>query len=568
MSHFPRRSPSHGPRGADCEGSTGSVEPLPEGLAPALAHESAYREDPSAAAGLEALQTHISHVFLTGERVYKLRKAVDLGFLDFSTRATRNADCLREVALNRRLAPDVYVGVAPVRPADGAFRVGPVGEALAGDVEHVVVMRRLPAGRDALSLLSQGELTSAHVDAVAARLAAFHAKQALGAPAPFEPEAWRRRIVEPVEENFASLDRAAGRTVSECTLERARRKARAFADKKGWRFEARRRDGRAVDGHGDLHLEHVWFEGDAGDPRLVDCIEFSERLRRIDPASDVAFLAMDLVYRGRRRLAERFLRRYARDSDDYDLYRVVDYFVAYRAGVRAKVAALAAEEPEIPAEQRERAAESARQHLALAVHALESTGTGGVVVVCGAVGTGKTTVAERVADVLAGVVISSDRVRKRLAGRAPTERPGPSEEGFGRGIYTPEHTRRTYAGLLERAEPIAASGRVAVLDATYARADLREDVRTWAEARGWAALLVEVRCAPEVARQRLAQRRTEARDASDAGPELHARSAAAFEPVEDWPPARRCAVDTDVPDWERRLRGDLCALWSEAVGAG
>jgi len=568
MSDSPRGSCSPGPREADRAGSTGSVEPLPGGLRRALAEKDAYPRDPSASEGIEVRQTHISHVFLSGERVYKLRKAVDLGFLDFSTRTARNADCLREVALNRRLAPDVYLGVAPVCREGGGVRVGPVGEVLAGDVEHVVVMRRLAAGRDALSLLSQGALTPAHVDAVAARVAGFHAEQGLGVPAPFEPEAWRRRIVEPVEENFASLARTAGRTVSECALERARRKARAFADKKGWRFEARRRAGRAVDGHGDLHLEHVWFEGDAGDPRLVDCIEFSERLRRIDPASDVAFLAMDLVYRGRRRLAERFLRRYARDSDDYDLYRVVDYFVAYRAGVRAKVAALAAAEPEVPAAQRERATESARQHLALAVHALESPGPGGVVVVCGAVGTGKTTVAERVADVLAGAVISSDRVRKRLAGRAPTERPGPSEEGFGRGIYTPEHTRRTYAALLERAEPVVASDRVAVLDATYARADLREDVRTWAEARGWPALLVEVRCAPEVARQRLARRRTEARDASDAGPELHARSAAAFEPTEDWPAARRCAVDTDVPDWERRLRGDLCALWSEAVDTG
>jgi len=545
-----------------------SVEPLPEGLPGALAEEGAYPQDASAAAGIETRQTHISHVFLTGERVYKLRKAVDLGFLDFSSRAARNADCLREVTLNRRLASDVYLGVAPVRTEGDGVRVGPVGEALAGDVEHVVVMRRLAAGRDALSLLCRGALTPAHVDAVAARVAAFHAEQGLGVPAPFEPEVWRTRIVEPVEENFASLARAAGRTVSECALERARRMARAFEDKQGWRFEARRREGRAVDGHGDLHLEHVWFEGDAGDPRLVDCIEFSERLRRIDAASDVAFLAMDLIYRGRRRLAERFLRRYARDGDDYDLYRVVDYFIAYRAGVRAKVAALAADEPEVPAARRERAVESARQHLALAVHALESTGTGGVVVVCGAVGTGKTTIAERVADVLSGAVISSDRVRKRLAGRAPTGRPGPSEAGYGRGIYTPEHTRRTYAALLERAEPVAASGRVAVLDATYARAELREDVRSWAEARGWPALLVEVRCAPEVARRRLARRRAEARDPSDAGPELHARSAAAFEPVEDWPAARRCAVDTDVPGWERRLRGDLCALWGEAAEAG
>ena len=546
-----------------------AVEPLPEGIEHGLAEPAAHPDDPSASAGVETLQTHISFVFLTAERVYKLRKPVDLGFLDFASREARNRDCLREVALNRRLAPDVYLGVAPVLAEAGRFRLGPPGEALAAPgagapaPEHCVVMRRLAAGADALSRLQRGELDAGHLDAVAERVARFHAEHGLGAPAPFEPAAWLERISGPVADNFAAFDGPAGACADPAVLERARRAARLFEDKEAWRFERRREQGRAVDGHGDLHLQHVWFEGDSREPLLIDCIEFSERLRRIDAASDVAFLAMDLVYRDQALLAERFLRRYARASDDFDLYHVVDYYVAYRAGVRAKVAALAAEEAEIPAAQRRAAAESARRHLALAARALERERRGGLVLVCGIVGTGKSSVAELAADALPGVVISSDRVRKRLAGLAPAERAGGA---WGRGLYTAERTQQVYAALLERAEPVVASGRAAILDATFARTGFRDQARRWAEARGAPVVLVEVRCERGLVLERLARRAREGRDPSDAGPELYERSAAAFEPTDAWPAARRCALRSDAPGWREAAAAELRALWSRARG--
>lgn len=537
-------------READTGAARARGEALPEELERALLDPAAYPGDPTAAAGVEVVQTHISWVFLTRERVYKVRKAVDLGFLDFSTRAARNADCAREVALNRRLAPDVYLGVAPLAPGDGGLRVGPPGEALApGAPEHCVVMRRLPDGGDALARLARGALEPTHLDAVAERVAAFHDANGLGAPAPFTREEWRARITGPVADNFTSLDASLAGAPEREALARVRARTADFERRHDARFEARRRAGRAVDGHGDLHLAHVWFEGESRDPVIIDCIEFSERLRRIDAASEVAFLAMDLAYRERSDLAERFLRRYARERDDFDLYAVVDYFVAYRAGVRAKVAALAAAEREIPAEQRARAAESARRHLAFAAGALERPRAGALLLVCGVVGSGKTTVAELVADVLGGAVVSSDRVRKRLAGLAPLDRP---RAGFERGIYTPERSKQVYGGLLERAEPIVASGRVAILDATWARAAQRAEALAWARARGIPALLVEARCGREVALERLSRRRREGRDPSDAGPELYDRSEAGFERPDEWPAARRLAVATDAEGWRSR----------------
>ena len=313
-------------------------EPLPEGLVEGLSRPGAYANDPSAAAGVSTVQTHISHLFLTAERVYKLRKAVALGFLGFGTRQIRNRDCLAELRLNRRLAADVYLGVAPIQISGRDVFVGEVGESTAQpDLEHCVVMRRLPDGRDGVSLIERGKFGPQQVDAVAQAIVRFHEQHRLGRPAPFTPEAWSERVSQPVEDNFTPISRV----IDDDRRSRLARGTRDFFERHRDQFEMRRVEGRAVDGHGDLHLAHVWFETDDSNPLFVDCIEFSDRLRQIDAASEAAFMAMDLTYRGHPDLADRFLRRYAAHSDDFHLYSVLDYYLSYRAAVRAKVAAIA-----------------------------------------------------------------------------------------------------------------------------------------------------------------------------------------------------------------------------------
>jgi len=532
------------------EGAAGAApgEPLAPRLLQALASADAHPGDPSRGAGVEWVQTHLSHVFLTRDRVYKLRKAVELGFVDFRTRAARNADCLRELRLNRRLAPDVYLGVAPVEPVAGSYRVGAVGEEIArADLEHVVVMRHLRSGSDALSLLNRGALHARHLDAVAARLARFHAEHGLGAPSPFSPEAWLEAVSAPMRHTLESLASAAAGLIDRARLEQLRRRSDAFVEEhRGW-IEERRRTGRAVDGHGDVHLQHVWFEPGRSEPLLIDCIEFNEGLRRIDAAAEVAFLAMDLRYRGRARLAERFVRVYAALTDDYDLYRLLEWFVSYRAAVRATVAAIAATDPGIGAEQRNRAACSARDHLALALRALAPRPRGGVALVAGVVGSGKSTAAALLADAAGGVVVASDRVRKALRGLAPADRAGAD-------LYAEGEKDRVYEALLERAAPIAESGRVAVLDATYARERHRRAALAWATERGLPFWILETTCAAPVALERLAHRQAAGGDPSDAGPELYASSAASFEPIGPMPGAEHRAVRTDEPTWRSELR--------------
>jgi hypothetical protein len=258
---------------------------------------------------------------------------------------------------------------------------------------------------------------------------------------------------------------------------------------------------------------------------------------------------MDLRYRGAPALAEHFLRRYAALRDDFGLYGVVDLFGAYRAAVRAKVAAIAAQDAAIEAAQRERAAQSATRHLALALELLRAPVPGPLVVVCGSVGTGKSSVAERLAEACGGAVISSDRTRKALAGVAPESREGAS---LGSPLYSDAATQRVYAALLERAAPVVASGRVAVLDATFARAEQRNAARSFAASAGARALLVEVHCAEEIARGRVALRAARGEDPSDAGPELVGVSRAAFQPPEEWPSEDRAQIHTDH-DWAESL---------------
>ncbi|HEB91651.1 MAG TPA: hypothetical protein ENI85_18895 [Deltaproteobacteria bacterium] len=500
-------------------------------IARALSRTSTWPGEADETTPVEWIQTHISHVFLVGDRVYKLRKAVRLPFLDFGTTALRNADCLNEIELNRRLAPSVYLGLAPLFWGDGGIRIGPVGESIeTDDTEHLVVMRRLPSGRDALSLVRAGRLTPDHLEAVADRLSRFHAEVGLGRPAPWTAEEWIDRIGGPVFACFPAIRDS--KRIPEVRIRSLEARAREWIGRHRDRFETRRLSGKAVDGHGDLHLDHIWFEDDAQPPLIIDCVEFNADLRRIDRASEIAFAAMDLRYHETPVLAEILLATYAAHADDHGLFAVVDFYTAYRALVRAKVAALTARDPAIEAAQRARAGTSVERHFALAEERMAPPAHPGLILMCGTVGSGKSTIARRLARAGRGIPISSDRVRKAMAGLPPTARvaTGPDE-----GLYRPEQRERVYEGLLERAAPVVVSGRVAILDASFARRADRDRARAWAGQRGIPVRLVEVRCDPDRAQARLRARQEKGSDPSDAGPDFLPLSQARFEAPDEWP---------------------------------
>jgi aminoglycoside phosphotransferase family enzyme/predicted kinase len=483
----------------------------------------------------ELRETHLSWVFLGEHDVYKIKKPLDLGFVDFRTLEARRVACDAEVRLNRRLAPgDVYRGSVPLyRVAAGRLSRTGTGE----PVEWAVHMRRLPDSDRGDVLLRHGELRVEHVDAVATRIAQFHEASRRDA----ETAAYGRpeRIAHNVQENFHQAGDLPFELVGlQSALEIEVRQLeflRAYPE----RFLDRMRAGHVRDGHGDLRLEHVYLAAGA-EPIVLDCIEFADRFRFADTCADVAFLSMDLGRLGRTDLAERFLARYARDANDFDLYRLVDFYEGYRAYVRAKIACLRILQmgPNRVIEREARtcfllALATGRPPLAPAV----------VVAVGGLPGSGKTTVADKVSFELGCPVIDADRTRKHLLGVAPT---ASLRSAAWQGAYEPAVSERVYGEMMRRAEAVVESGRSVVLDASFRSVALRTFARDLARCHGLPLRFVECAAPAEVCRARLA-----ARDAtvsvSDAGVSEYEAIARSYEPPMELDESERIRVDTSRP---------------------
>ncbi|NDU71514.1 AAA family ATPase [Actinomadura sp. DSM 109109] len=458
-------------------------------------------------------ETHIGVVFFTGDRAYKLKKPVNLGFLDFSTRERRERACREEVRLNRRFAPDVYLGVADV--------LGPDGEAC----DHLVVMRRMPADRRLSTLVKAGAPVRDALRDTARILAAWHARAPRGPRIAAEEtrDAVRGRWHDSFEQarpfQGAVLDTGAAAETEDLADE--------FLAGRGPLFDARIADGRVVDGHGDLLAGDVFCLDDG--PRILDCLEFDDRLRYLDGLDDAAFLAMDLERLGATEHAERFLGWYAEYAADPAPSSLRHHYVAYRAFVRAKVACL---------RHRQGAPDAAAEARAYADVALRHLRAGrvGLIMVGGLPGTGKTSLAGALADRLGCTVLSSDRIRKELAGLTPAD---PASAPYGSGIYTPEWGRRTYRELALRAARLLQMGETVILDASWTSKANRDLLAAVAEQEH--AHLTRLRCeAPEaVCAERM---RTRPRGASDADAGIAAAMRTDSAP---WPGS--VAVDTGGP---------------------
>jgi aminoglycoside phosphotransferase family enzyme/predicted kinase len=469
---------------------------------------------------LSAHETHSAIVLLIGDHAYKVKKPVDLGFLDFTTLDARRAICQREVALNRRIAPDVYLGVAQVLAPDG-------------DVcEHMVVMRRMPADRRLSALVREGAPVDDDVHGVARRVAAFHATARRDGEVAAEGtrDAIRRRWSQSFEQ-VRSLSQAALPTALQDEIESL---TYDFLDGREPLFADRVAAGRVVDGHGDLLADDIYCFPDG--PRILDCIEFDDRLRFLDQLDDAAFLAMDLEYLGAPDLAVRFLDWYVEFAADPAPTALRHHFVAYRAYVRAKVSCLRhAQGDRAAADQARRYAELTAAHLRAGAVTLTLVG--------GLPATGKSTLSAALADHRGATVISTDRVRKEMAGLAPQDC---AAAPYGEGIYTPQWTDRTYAEVLRRAEMLLERGEQVVLDCSWSRERHRACARDLA--RRTRSRLTEIRCeAPaEVVLERLRVRQhtfSDASDASDADAPVAARMATEMDP---WPQARAVGT-TDGP---------------------
>jgi aminoglycoside phosphotransferase family enzyme/predicted kinase len=471
---------------------------------------------------VEVVQTHASVVFLAGRYVYKVKKPVDFGFLDFSTLARRRHFCEREVELNRRLAPDVYLDVVAVRRAGRTLSLAGTGS----PVEYAVRMRRLSAAGFASHRLKRGLFGPRDVDRIAKRLARFYAEQSAGSHGRL-PDRQRRSI----EDNLTLIRRHARDATARRRVAVLAAFTRTFYEAQAPLLARRRREKRILDCHGDLRLEHVHLDGTR--VRIYDCIEFNERLRTIDVANDIAFLAMDLDYEGRSDLARRLVDAIVRDTHDRGLQRVLDFYKCYRAAVRHKVECLRAAEREVGAAEQRASSGRAERFLRLALRYATLGSRPTIVAVMGEVACGKSTMATGLADALGIELFSSDVTRKRLAGLPLRRRPS---DAVRTRLYAPAMSHRVYGLLLKAASSAVHEERSVALDATFARKQDRDELRDFAARINANLLFIEIVTPAAVRRRRLTER-AHAASVSDARLSDFTVLAARYEPPAELPAA-------------------------------
>jgi aminoglycoside phosphotransferase family enzyme/predicted kinase len=476
-------------------------------LIAALSEPNAY---PFPVESIEVRQTHISAVFLVGEYVYKVKKPVNLGFLDFSTLEKRYHFCQEEVRLNRRLAPEVYRGVVPiVRTSQGGLKV----EADGPPIEWAVKMKRLPDQATLLAYLERDELPSALVVKVAERLATFHAQAERG---PHIAASGRFEVVAAnARENFIQTQNHVGITVTAEVMTRLQALTETHLNALQPQIDARAARGIPCDTHGDLHLNHIYYFPDQQSPNdliAIDCVEFADRFRHADPIADMAFLAMDLAFHDRRDLSKILCDNYLRAANDPDGKALLPFYIAYRAVVRAKVEGIELTEKEIPVVERESARRRAQAHWLLALGELETPlRRPTLVLMAGLPGSGKSTLARSLTEKANFQLLRTDVVRKQLAGLPPEATTRDAQDS---GIYTPEWTERTYNECRRRAEQILRQGGRVIVDANFPDEHRRSAFVQLGHQLAVPVLILWCRVSRDVAKQRILDRRGDASDAT------------------------------------------------------
>ena len=485
---------------------------------------------------VELLQTHISYLVFAGEFVYKVKKALDLGFLDFGTLERRRHFCEEEVRLNRRLCDETYLGVVPIVIDGGKVRVDGEGEA----VEYAVKMQRLPAEGMMTPLLEANGVTLEMLSRLARDVAAFHASSERNEQ--IDSFGGLETAMENWRENFEQTEAFIGRTITQQQFDDIHAFIERVAEEDVELFAARVREGRVRDCHGDLRADAVCFKHDS--VCIFDCIEFNERFRYSDVAADVAFLAMDLEDRGRSDLSDELMGQYLSTTLDATLPLVLPFYKCYRAYVRGKVDGFQLDQAEVDEAQKERAAEGARRYFALAHRYATQPAAPSLIITVGLSGSGKSHLANALAAHAGAAIFSSDVKRKQLLGIDPTET---HEEPIDEGIYSPDMTKRTYEALLDEARPWLERGKSVILDASFLQSAQRLGALALADDTKVRFLALECRADESVIWERLSQRAGEKRAVSDGRWEIYEAQKARQEAPEELPGESRVVVDTSRP---------------------
>jgi aminoglycoside phosphotransferase family enzyme/predicted kinase len=473
-------------------------------------------------------ETHISHVFLTDDLVYKIKKPVRLPFLDYSTLAKRRHFLNEELRLNRRLAPSVYLAVMPITIEGTGWHLGGWNQ----PEEYTLVMRRLPEQRMLSFLLKSGQLTSEMMCALAEVLASFHRQaEPVRKDGAFH---YPRAVQKQWADNLTELQPLVGTLLEPDAYGALKEFGARFVDRHYDLLMRRYNEGWIRDVHGDLHCEHICFAPEG--VQIFDCIEFSPELRSCDLASEIAFLLMDLEVRGGSSFIRPFLTRYLDLLGDPDLSALLSFYQCYRALVRGKVEALRSNDT------------GAVSYFRYAWRKSWEPLKPFIVMVCGLTGSGKSALARGLGGRIGLPVISSDVVRKGIAGKM-----GRLAVPLNEGIYSPTMTEKTYATMAEEVEKQIVNGAGAILDATFIHKSHRDKIIRVANKHKVPLVVIHCFASAETVRRRLAQREKEGKDVSDGRWEIYVRQQADQEPLSEFPETDRLELNTE-PSLEQLVR--------------
>ncbi|MGB7291601.1 MAG: AAA family ATPase [Thermodesulfobacteriota bacterium] len=479
------------------------------------------------------IQTHISDVFIAGPFVYKVKKPVDFGFLDFTSLKKRKYFCEKEVELNRRLC-GIYIGVEEISVFDGNYKFG------RGDktVEYAVKMERLPERYFLKNLLQRGKVSLDDLRRIIEKLVEFYESQNhnvniddFGRP---------ENIKSFIYGNISLVKNFIGNTISSATHEAIKFYNDMFFERYSSLFQERIEKGFIKDCHGDLHLNNINIT-----PKYVcihDCIEFNDRFRFIDIASDIGFLAMDLDFNGRRDFATFVVSEISKRMDDDTIFKVIDFYKCYRAFVRGKVESLKSDEANVPKREARSSHKRATGYFKLSLQYALFGSQPVLIVIFGMIGTGKSTLAKLISRELDCGMISSDKTRKEMLGIAPTER---RYEYFDRGIYSEETTDRVYDEIIRTGKRAVESGNTVILDASFSKRKYRKLAVKAAESLGIPLFLIQTKASDKTVRERLLRREIIGESISDARLELFECFRKGFEEPRELPRNRHFVISTE-----------------------
>ena len=481
-------------------------------------------------ASIQQLQTHISYIFLTGNYAYKLKKPVNLGFLDFSTLEKRHYYCQQELALNQPIAPDIYLEVLPITQQGDQLELNGKGQI----IDYTLKMHQFPQSALLSVMQEEGQLSESLLIQLGKRVATFHQKAKtneyicqFGKP---------DQMAEGINNNYQQTEKYIGITQTEKQFRETKAFTDHFLQTQSSLLQARKDQGFIRECHGDLHLKNMcWWQDKI---QLFDRIEFNEPFRFVDVMYDVAFTVMDLEFRGCRELANIFLNHYLEQTGDWEGIQVLPLYLTRQAYVRAKVNSLLLDDPHVSEKEKQKAKEQANQYYHFAWQYTQPQ-VGGLWMMSGLSGSGKTTIAREIAKQHNAIHLRSDAVRKHLAG-IDVDSAGSDD------IYTAEMTEKTYHRLLDLGILLAAQGWSVILDAKYDQQEFRQAVMTKAQQYKLPLQIIYCDAPMTVLRDRVAQRKG---DISDATPDLLAQQQAKADPFTAAEQPYLITLDTSQ-DWE------------------